>query len=323
MLSRLAAVLVATFAAVPWSGVAVAQDYPTRPITLVVPFPPGGGNDLMARIVGERMSRTLGQPVVVENRPGAGGNIGSRQAARSKPDGYTMLLAFTGTLGINPSLYDNIGYDLKELTPLGLISTSPAVLVVNPSFPAKTLRELIAHAKANPGQLNYASSGIGTVVHVATEMLADAAGIEIKQIPYKGTGPAVSDLLGGHVSMMMPPIPTVISNVQAGTLRALAVSSKTRSSLLPDVPTIDEAGLPGFSSEQAYGLLVPAGTPRPIIDRLNKEMRTALEAEDVRKRIIADGATPRPSTPEEYGAQIASDQATWGGIVKKLGLRVE
>ena len=154
-------------------------------------------------------------------------------------------------------------------------------------------------------------------------MLADAAGIEIKQVPYRGTGPAVSDLLGGHVSMMMPPIPTVISNVQAGTLRALAVTSKERSPLLPDVPTIDEAGLPGFSSEQAYGLLVPTGTPRPIIDRLNKEMRAALESEDVRKRIIADGATPRPGTPEDYGAAIANDQKTWGGIVKKLGLRVE
>jgi tripartite-type tricarboxylate transporter receptor subunit TctC len=174
--------------------------YPSRPITLVVPFAPSGGNDIMARLVGERMGKALGQQIVVENRPGAGGNIGSRQAARSAPDGYTMLLAFTGTIGINPSLYANLGYDpAKELTPIGSIATSPAVLVVHPSLPVKTLRELIAYAKANPGQLSYASSGVGTVVHVATEMLADAAGIQVEQVPYKGTGPGITDLLGGHV----------------------------------------------------------------------------------------------------------------------------
>jgi tripartite-type tricarboxylate transporter receptor subunit TctC len=212
------------------------------------------------------MGKALGQQIVVENRPGAGGNIGSRQAARSAPDGYTMLLAFTGTIGINPSLYANLGYDpAKDLTPIGSIATSPAVLVVHPSLPVKTLQELIAYAKANPGQLSYASSGVGTVVHVATEMLADAAGIQVEQVPYKGTGPGITDLLGGHVKMMMPPIPAMIGYVNAGTLRAIGVTSKERSPLLPDVPTIEEAGLPGFVSEQRYGLLAPAGTPRPII----------------------------------------------------------
>lgn len=302
-----------------------AQDnYPNRPITLVVPFAPGGGNDIMARLIGERMSRSFGQQVVVENKPGAGGNIGSRLAARSAPDGYTMLLAFTGTIGINPALYANMGYDPnKELAPIGSISTSPSVLVVHPSFPAKNLMELIAYAKAHPGEVNYASSGVGTVVHMATEMLADTAGITIKQVPYRGTGPAIADLVGGHVKMMMPPIPAVINYVRSGTLRAIAVTSKTRSPLMPDVPTIDEAGLKGFSSDQRYGLLAPAATPRPLIDRLNKELRAALADEAIQKRILDDGATPQPDSPEDYAAAIASDQKTWGGIVKKLGLRVD
>jgi tripartite-type tricarboxylate transporter receptor subunit TctC len=306
---------------------ASAQDtgsYPNRPITLVVPFAPGGGNDIMARLMAEHMSRSLGHQVVVENRPGAGGNTGTRQVARSAPDGYTMVLAFTGTMGINPALYANVGYDPnKELAPIGSIATASSVLVVHPSVPANNLRELIAYAKANPGQINYASSGVGTVVHVATEMLADAAGISIKQIPYRGTGPALSDLLGGHVKMMMPPIPTVISQVKSGTLRALGVTSKERSPLMPDVPTISEAGLADFASEQRYGLLVPAGTPRPVIERLNKELRAALADESIRKRIIDDGAMPLPDSPEDYAAAIVEDQKTWGGIVRKLGLKVE
>lgn len=319
---QLVLAVAATAAIVPGAG-AQSLDYPTRPISLIVPFAPGGGNDIMARLVGERMSRTLGQQVVVENRPGAGGNIGSRQAAHSAPDGYTILLAFTGTIGINPSLYANLGYDPnRELTPIGSISTTPAVLVVHASLPVHNLSDLIAYAKAEQGLVNYASSGVGTVTHIATEMLADAAGIELKQIPYKGTGPAISDLLGGHIKVMMPPIPAVVSQLNAGVLRAIGVTSPDRSPLLPEVPTLSEAGLPGFSSEQRYGLLAPAGTPKPIIDRLNKELRAALADENVRARILEDGATPRPDTPEEYGAAIASDQKTWGGIVKKLGLRV-
>ncbi len=324
-LSRHAALALLAVVATVLAAHAQGPDiYPSRPITLVVPFAPSGGNDIMARLVGERMGKALGQQIVVENRPGAGGNIGSRQVARSAPDGYTMLLAFTGTIGINPSLYANLGYDPgKELAPIGSIATSPAVLVVHPSLPVKTLRELIAYAKANPGELSYASSGVGTVVHVATEMLADAAGIKVEQVPYKGTGPGITDLLGGHVKMMMPPIPAMIGYVNAGTLRAIGVTSKERSPLLPDVPTIEEAGLPGFVSEQRYGLLAPTGTPRPIIERLNAELRNALADETIRKRIVDDGATPRPDSPDDYAAAIEQDRALWGGIVRKLGLRVE
>jgi tripartite-type tricarboxylate transporter receptor subunit TctC len=194
---------------------------------------------------------------------------------------------------------------------------------VNPSLPAKNLSEFIAYAKANPGALNYAHSGVGTVVHVATEMMANAAGIDIKSIPYKGTGPAISDLLGGHVKVMIPPIPAVISHLKAGTLRAIGVTSQQRSPLLPDVPTLSEAGLSGFFSEQRYGLMAPAGTPKPIIERLNKELRAALADEAVRQRILDDGALARSDSPEDYGVAIANDQKTWGGIVKKLGLRVD
>jgi tripartite-type tricarboxylate transporter receptor subunit TctC len=300
------------------------ETYPSRSVTLIVPFPPGGANDLLARLVGEKMSQALGKPVVVENRSGAGGNIGSRQAARSAPDGYTMLLTFSGTIAINPALYTRLGYDPnKDLTPIGTIATSPAVLVVPPSTPFKTLHELIDYAKANPGKLNYASSGTGTVVHVSTEMLLDAAGISVRHIPYSGTGPAVSDLLGAQVQMLLPPIPSVIGLIKNGQLRAIAVTGKTRSPLLPNVPTIEEAGLPGFTAEQLIGLMAPAGTPQPIVERLNKELRAALADANVSKRMVEVGAAPLATTPAEYGADIVADQKLWGGIVKKLGLRVD
>jgi tripartite-type tricarboxylate transporter receptor subunit TctC len=308
----------------PAAPVQAAENYPSRPIMLIVPFPPGGANDLLARLVGERMSRSLGQAIVVENRSGAGGNIGSRQAARSAPDGYTMLLTFSGTIAINPELYANIGYDSnKDLTAIGTIATAPAVVVVNPVVPAKTLRELFDYARANPGVLNYGSSGTGTVVHVSAEMMLEAADIKIRHIPYSGTGPAVSDLLGGHVQMMLPPIPSVIGLIKNGQLRALAVTGKNRSPLLPNVPTVSEAGLPGFASEQLIGLMAPAGTPRPIIERLNSELRSAVTDPKISNRILEVGAAPLVGTPEEYAAQAAADQKLWGTIVKKLGLHVE
>ena len=310
-----------------WNPAANAQGadaYPSRPITLIVPFPPAGTNDILARIVGDYMSRTLGQQVVIENRGGAGGNIGSRQAARSTPDGYTILLAYVGTLAINPAMYASMGYDPDtQLTPIGSIAIAPSVLVVHPSFPAKTVQEFIAYARANPGQVNYASSGIGTGVHVGTEMLGDAARIDIKHVPYKGTGPAVSDLLGGHVKVMMPPIPTVLTNIRAGSLRALGVTSPSRSPLLSDVPTIAESGLPGFSADARFGLMAPAGTPAPIIARLNKELRAALGDEGVRKKMSENGLTPAPDTPAEYAKAIVDDQKVWGGIVRKLNLKAE
>lgn len=317
-----AAVLVLGLCAI---GAASADDaYPTRPITIVVPFPPGGANDLLARLAGDKMSQLLHQPVIVENKAGAGGNIGSRFVAKAAPDGYTILLGFTGTLGINPAMYKNAEFDPeKDLAPVGTIATAAGVLVVHPSVQAKTLKDLIAEAKANPDKLNYASSGTGTVVHVSMEMLLDAAGVRIKHIPYRGTGPAVSDVLAGQVQMIMPPIPSVIGMIKAGQLRAIAVTSKSRSPLLPDVPTISEAGLPGFVSDQLVGLVVPAGTPQPIIGKLAAALNETLADPTVKSRIVDVGAVPQSSTPEQYGKMIAEDQKSWGATVRKLGLTAE
>jgi len=302
---------------------ASAQDYPTKPITLVVPFPPGGGNDALARLVAEKMSRAFGQQVVVENRGGAGGTIATRAVAKTAPDGYTILLTYTGTLAINPSLYPNAGYDpRKDFAPIGLIGSLPSVLVIHPSLPVHSVVELIAYAKANPGKVNYAFVP-GTVGHIATELFAKTAGIELTKIPYKGNGDALGNLIGGHVSMMVLAIVPIIGNVKAGTLRALAVTSGERSVLLPDVPPIADAGLPGFAAVIRYGLAAPPGTPRPIIDRLNKELRAALAADDLRAKLAADGAVPEPGSPEDYAAAIDADEKKWAPIVKSLNLKFE
>src|SRR3954471_16094317 len=271
-----------------------AQPYPSRPITLVVPFPAGGGNDALGRLVAEKMSRAVGQQVVVENRGGAGGTIASRAVAKAAPDGYTILLTYTGTLAINPSLYPNAGYDpRKDFAPIGLIGSLPSVLVVHPSLPVHSVAELIAYARANAGKVNYAFVP-GTVGHIATELFARTAGIELTKIPYKGNGDALGNLIGGHVSMMVLSIVPIIGNVKAGTLRALAVTSGERSALLPDVPPIAESGLPGFAAVIRYGLAAPPGTPRPIIERLNKELRAALAVDEVKTKLAADGAVPDP-----------------------------
>jgi tripartite-type tricarboxylate transporter receptor subunit TctC len=302
---------------------ASAQDYPTKPITLVVPFPAGGGNDALARLVAEKMSRAFGQQVVVENRGGAGGTIATRAVAKTTPDGYTILLTYTGTLAINPSLYPNAGYDpRKDFAPIGLIGSLPSVLVVHPSLPVHSVVELIAYAKANPGKVNYAFVP-GTVGHIATELFAKTAGIELTKIPYKGNGDALGNLIGGHVSMMVLAIVPIIGNVKAGTLRALAVTSGERSALLPDVPPIADSGLPGFAAVIRYGLAAPPGTPRPIIGRLNKELRAALAADDLRAKLAADGAVAEPGSPEDYAAAIDADEKKWAPIVKSLNLKFE
>jgi len=303
---------------------AAAQDYPTRPVALVSPFPPGGSVSLVARIVAEKMGETLGQSIVVENRGGAGGTIGARSVAKSPPDGYTLLLGYTGTLAIGPSMYPNAGFDpRKDFAPVGRIGTAPTLLVVHPSVPLHSVAELIAYAKANPGKLNFGSAGIGTVGHLAGELMATMAGLRLVHVPYKGTGPAITDLLGGHIPMMFTPVPTAHAQAESGLLRALAVTGAERSSLLPDLPTVAESGLPGYEAALRYGLVAPAGTPRAIIERLNKELRTALAAEDVRSRLAADGAEVLPSTPEQYAADIDREEATWSKVVNALGLRGE
>jgi tripartite-type tricarboxylate transporter receptor subunit TctC len=305
------------------SDIAAAQDYPTKPITLVVPFPPGGGTDALARIAADKMSRPLGQQVVVENRGGAGGTIATRAVSKAAPDGYTILLSYTGTLAINPSLYPNAGYDpRRDFAPIGLIATMPSVLVVHPSVPARSTAELIAYGKANPGKINYAFVP-GTVGHITTELFARTAGIELTKIPYKGNGDALANLVGGHVSTMFLSISPIIGNVKAGTLHALALTTSERSPLMPEVPPIAESGVPGFSAAIRYGLVAPRGTPRPIIERLNKELRIALSDEQLRSKLAGEGASPMPGTPEEYAAAIDADEAKWAPIVKSLNLKFE
>jgi tripartite-type tricarboxylate transporter receptor subunit TctC len=301
-----------------------AQDYPTHPITLVVPFAPGGSTSIVGRVIADRMSQSLGQSIVIDHRPGAGGTVGTKFVAKSEPDGYTLLLGYTGTLAIGPSLYKEVGYDpRKDFAPIGMIGNAPSVLVVHPSFPVANVAELIAFAKANPGKVNFGSAGVGSVNHITGEYFARSAGITLVHIPYKGTGPALTDLLGGHIPMALAPIPPVHANVEAGLLRALAVTGKTRSALMPDVPTIAETGLTGFEASLYYGLVAPSGTPQPVIDRLNKELKAALASDEVKKQLGADGTEITPTSPQEYADFIDKDEKKWSELVKASGVEQE
>ena len=299
-----------------------ADDYPTRPITLIVPFPPGGSTTVMARNVADKMSATLGQPVVVENRGGAGGTIGTRSVAKAAPDGYTILLSYTATMAIAPSMNVNAGYDpRKDFVPIGMIGFAPNVLVVHPSLPVRSVAELIAYAKATPAPVQYGSPGVGTVNHLAGEYLASETGVKLQHVPYKGNGPAMGDLLGGHIPMMFVPIPVALGNVKAGTLRGLAITTAKRSGLLPELPTLAESGVPGFDVALRYGLMAPTGTPPAVIARLNRELNAALATEDVKQRLATEGAEALPGTPEAYAADVDTDEKRWSGLVKSSGSR--
>jgi tripartite-type tricarboxylate transporter receptor subunit TctC len=300
-----------------------AADYPTRPIILVVPYPAGGGNDVIARLVAAKMSASLGQPMVIENRPGAGSTIGTRDVARSTPDGYTILIA-TSSLAINPSLYSDAGYDpKKDFAPIGLIASSANLVLVNPALPAHSIAELIALAKREPGTLNFASTGTGTSTHLAAELFAAMADVKFTAVPYKGVAPAVTDLMGGHVDLMFCPTASVVGLVQAEKLRALAITGAKRSPLFPDLPTVAEAGLAGYEAELHYGLVAPAGTPPAIIAKLNAALNDALADAEVQRRLATDGAAIRPGTPEAYAADIAGEEAKWSAIIKTSGVKAE
>ncbi len=303
---------------------AAAQDYPTRTITLIVPFPAGGGVNSIARIVGERLSQALKQQVTIDNRASGGAILGTRLVAKAAPDGYTLLLGHTGTISINPSIYANVGYDPRtDFAPIGLIARIPIALVVHPSLPVKTVGELISLARRQPGQLAIGTSVVGSGGYMSAELFKDAAGIDMTIVPYKGTGPLANDALGGHVPVSFNTLAPVLANIFAGNLRPLGVASLTRSALLPQVPTIAESGLPGFEAVLRYGLLAPAGTPKEIVARLNRELQTLVALDEVKKRIAADGGDPLTSTPEEYAADIDREERKWGALVRKLGLKVE
>jgi tripartite-type tricarboxylate transporter receptor subunit TctC len=320
---RSVALLVTALSLASVSGV-LAQDYPTKPITLIVPFPAGGGVDAIGRIVADKLAAALGQPVIIDNRGGAAGVIGTRAAARATPDGYTLVMATSGSIAINPNLYANPGYQtLKDLAPIGLISTTPIVLMAHPSAPETSLADVIASARRAPGTLNIGTPPPGTSAQLAGELLKSMAGLDYTIVTYRGTGPLTTDLIGGHVKLGLNVLAPAMSNLKAGTLKALAVLSPKRSSHLPDVATSAEAGLPGFESGLNYGLLAPAGTPAPIIARLNRELRLIVDTPDVRERISADGGDPMPSSPEEYAKDIEREDAKWGALIRKLGLKVE
>jgi tripartite-type tricarboxylate transporter receptor subunit TctC len=300
-------------------GAAPAQDYPSRPITLVVPYAAGGGNDVMARIVGEKMSRTLGQQVVIDNRPGAGGALATRQVAKAAPDGYTLVIGGTGSLAVNPTLLPNVGYDVrKDFAPVGMIGSSAMIVLIHPSIPAKTIPELIAVAKKDPGKYSYASAGVGSGIHLGAELFAHMGGIKLVHVPYKGTGPALTDLLGAHVSMYFSSLPSAIGLVKEGKVRALAVTGTKRSDVFPDIPTVAET-LPGFEAVLRYGIVAPAGTPRPIVDKLNAALRQALADPDTIARMARDGTEASPGSPEDYATVIDREERKWSEVVKRSG----
>ena len=323
--SSFAAVLVAAQAIVACTVTpAVAQTYPTRPVVIVVPFAAGGGNDVLARLLAQRMGAALGQQFVIENRPGAGGTLGARAVAKAPPDGYTLMVGHSGVFGIAPSLYANPGYDpRKDFAPIGLIGSYQQVLVVHPSLPVRTVADLIALAKKEPGRITYATAGIGSGSHLSTELFAALADVNLTHVPYRGTGAMQADLAGGHVAMSITTLPSVISAVRGSLLRAIAVTDAVRSPMLPELPTIAEAGVPGYAAVIHYGMVAPGGTHRAIVNRLNTELNAALASEEVRARIADEGGDPLPGTPEQQAADIDAEETKWGALVKTLGIKAE
>jgi tripartite-type tricarboxylate transporter receptor subunit TctC len=324
-LALMATAALATAAPALFGTPANAQDYPNRTITLVVPYPPSGGVDVMARVMAEKLAVALKTQVIVDNRGGGGGNIGTRSVARSTPDGYTLLLGHTGTMAINPSLYSNPGYDIrKDFTGVGLIAAMPVALLAHPTFPANTVGEMIALMKQDPAKYNLGTSAIGTGSYLSSELFKSMAGLEKTQlVPYRGTGPLMNDLLGNHIPVAFGVLPPALGNLAAGKLKALAVTGKTRFSGLPDVPTVDATGLQGFEAVLRYGIVAPAGTPKPIIDRLNKEIRAIVASDDVKKRINNEGGDPLTSSPEEHTVDLDREEAKWSKVIRTLKLKVE
>ena len=297
-----------------------AQAFPTKAITIIVPFSAGGTTDILARVLGQFISKDLGQPVIIDNRAGAGGNIGTQLVARAAPDGHTILMGTVGTHAINQSLYPKLAFDpIKDFAPLTRVALVPNLLVANPAQPFKTVKELMAYTKANPGKVTFGSSGSGTSIHLSGELFKQMAGVDIQHVAYKGSAPAVNDLLGNHIAIMFDNMPSAISHVKAGKLRPLAVTTAQRSPALPDVPTVAEAGVPGYEATSWFGLLAPAKTPAPVVARLNTSILKALADPDVKKKLLEQGAEPAGETPAQFAAFIASETVKWGKIVKQSG----
>ncbi|MBP0629582.1 MULTISPECIES: tripartite tricarboxylate transporter substrate binding protein [unclassified Cupriavidus] len=315
--------LAATFAG--FAGAAHAQGgYPTKPITLIVPFSAGGTTDILARIVGLQLGKALGQPVVIDNRPGAGGNIGASLAAKAPGDGYTLFMGTIGTHAINQSLYSKLPYDpVKDFAPITRVAMVPNLVVVNPKVPVNNVKELIAYVKANPDKLSYGSSGSGSSMHLSGELFNSMTGLHIQHIPYKGSAPAVNDLLGNQIGLMFDNMPSSYPHVKAGKLRALAVTSAKRSPALPNVPTVAESGVPGYEATSWFALYATGGTPQPIVDRLNAEVVKILAMPEVKKQMADQGAEPNPEKPAQLAAFMKSETAKWAKVVKASGATVD
>ena len=317
--------ILAAIVAAAFVQLAAAQDYPgTKPIRLIVPFPAGGGTDIFARVIANKLTENVKWVVVVDNKPGAGGNIGIDAVAKSPPDGYTIGLGQTSNLAINPTLYPKLPYDsLKDFVPIVLVADAPLVLVVPAGSPYKTLAELVAAAKKKPGDISLGSPGNGTVAHLTGELLQTAAGIKLQHIPYKGSAQAMTDLIGGQVQVYMSSVPTALSHIKGGKLRPIAVTSTKRVPALPDVPTISEAGYKGFDANTWFGLVAPKGTPPAIVDKINAEVNKVLKSPDVREKFAAEGGGPMGGTSAEFAALLKTDHAKWGKVVKDSGVKLD
>jgi len=295
--------------------------FPSKPIRLIVPSPPGDGSDLMARAIGDKLTQALGQPIVVDNRQGAGGRVGTEAAAKAAPDGYTLIMGNAGSHGINAALYKDLPYDIeRDFAPITQVMRAPNVLVINPSLPAKSVAEFIALLKASPGKYSYGSGGNGSSAHFTAELFKSMAGVDIAHIPYKGATPALTDVIGGQVAMFMGNLPPAMGHIKAGRVRALAVTTAQRSSLVPDLPTVAEGGLPGFETLAWFGLFAPAGTPPEVVSRIRDEVAKIVQQPDIRERIVTLGGEPVGNTPAEFAAIVRGDIAKWKGVAKAANI---
>ena len=306
------------------SGAWAQAAYPSKPVKIIVPMAAGGNGDIIARLIGQDLTAALGQPVIIDNKPGAGGNIGADAVAKSQSDGYTLVLGAVGTHAINASLYKKMPYDIqRDFAPVTMMASVPNVLVVHPSLPVNSVQDLIAYGEKNPGKLNFASSGAGSSIHLSGEMFKSMTGVEMEHIGYKGSAPALTDLIAGHVQLMFDNLPTSLPYIQSGKLRALAVTSKARSPVLPSVPTMIEAGVPGFEAGSWFGILAPAGTPKEAIAKLDSQIEESLARSDMKQKLMARGFLPDVKGPEEFSRHIGEEISKWGRIVRQSGATVE